>query len=73
MRYHDAISVESAIEQACTKEIERLGQFILNELSDEIGRGNPVNGESAVDIAIRLMKEFKSYDMERLRSIKAFL
>ena len=60
-------------EQACVMEIDKLAKFILTELSNEIGSGNPVNGESAVDVAIRLMKEFKSYDIERLRSIKSFL
>lgn len=41
-------------------EITRLSNYILLEWADEIGRGNFRTGESAVDIAIRLLKEFKS-------------
>jgi len=41
------------------KEIDRLAKFILRHLDYEIGRGNLQNGESAVDIAIRLMSYCK--------------
>ena len=37
------------------REIDRLAKFILRHLDYEIGRGDPQNGESAVDVAIRLM------------------
>jgi hypothetical protein len=38
-------------------EIDRLANFILANYSHEIGVGDPVNGESAVDVAIRLLSE----------------
>jgi hypothetical protein len=36
-------------------EINRLADFILKYYSQEIGLGNPIEGESAVDVAIRLL------------------
>ena len=42
------------------QEISRLSNYILLEWDGEIGRGNFRTGESAVDVAIRLLKEFKS-------------
>lgn len=39
----------------CKREIDRLAAYIQKELPKEIGRGDPRNGESAVDIATRLM------------------
>lgn len=41
------------------QEIERLASYLLKHHEDEIGRGDPVNGESAVDVAIRLIEEKK--------------
>jgi len=41
-------------------EINRLSKYILLEWSEEIGHGNFRTGESAVDVAIRLLKEFKN-------------
>jgi hypothetical protein len=38
-------------------EIDRLAAFLLRWFPDEIGRGDPQNGESAVDVAIRLLHE----------------
>lgn len=38
-------------------EIDRLAAFILAHCPDEVGRGNPREGESAVDVAIRLLGE----------------
>lgn len=38
-------------------EINRLAEFISLNYRDEIGKGDPVNGESAVDVAIRLLKK----------------
>lgn len=40
-------------------ELYKLGEFILNEFPDEIGLGNPEEGESAVDVAIRLLAQDK--------------
>jgi phage shock protein A len=36
-------------------EINRLADFILKYYGQEIGLGNPIEGESAVDVAIRLL------------------
>jgi chromosome segregation ATPase len=36
-------------------EINRLADFILKYYGHEIGLGNPIEGESAVDVAIRLL------------------
>ena len=44
-------------EEQCAKEIDRLASFILKELSHELGKGDSVNGESAVDVAIRLLSK----------------
>jgi len=41
------------------KEIDRLADFLLKHYSDEIGKGDPVHGESAVDVAIRLLSPRK--------------
>ena len=38
------------------KQLERLGRFLLDHFPDEIGKGHP-EGESAVDMAIRLLRE----------------
>lgn len=37
-------------------EIDRLAGFLLKHHANEIGAGDPVNGESAVDVAIRLLQ-----------------
>ena len=52
------------------QEIERLSGFILKELPDEIGAGDLVHGESAVDVAIRLLEEWKlyRYDIARVKN-----
>ena len=42
------------------REIDRLANFLLKEYPDEPGKGNPVHGESAVDVAIRLLTKKKS-------------
>lgn len=49
-----AMSGESVL--ACFNEHNRLSAYILNHLPHEIGRGNPQQGEGAVDVAIRLME-----------------
>lgn len=41
---------ETAIQQ-----VDRLGRCILKYHADEIGKGDLINGESAVDVAIRLL------------------
>jgi hypothetical protein len=41
------------------KEIHRLAEFLLRNYSNEIGKGNPKEGESAVDVAIRLLTPIK--------------
>jgi len=38
-------------------EIQRLADFLLRRYPDEIGKGNPQSGESAVDVAIRLLSK----------------
>jgi hypothetical protein len=43
--------------QQVNNEIDRLAQYLLINHPDEIGKGNPVHGESAVDIAIRLLSK----------------
>jgi len=37
------------------KEIERLAEFLAQHFPRELGMGNHVHGESAVDVAIRLL------------------
>jgi len=37
-------------------EIDRLANFILENMPEQIGKGNPQGGESAVDVAIRLLR-----------------
>ena len=39
------------------KEIGRLASFLLTNYLDELGKGDPVHGESAVDVAIRLLSK----------------
>ena len=43
----------------CEKQIEQLGAHILGECPEQIGRGDPVNGEGAVEIAKRVINEHK--------------
>lgn len=39
----------------CEREIDRLSDFLLKNYPHQIGRGNLKEGESAVDVAIRLL------------------
>lgn len=48
---------EQEVLTACRSEIDRLADFILEKMPEEIGKGNPQQGESAVDVAIRLLSE----------------
>ena len=54
------------VERNAERSIERLADFLLSHYPDEIGRGNPVKGESAVEVAIRLLAR-KEGAMERQR------
>lgn len=38
-------------------EIDKLANFLLTRYPDEIGKGNSIDGESAVDVAIRLLSK----------------
>jgi len=40
-------------------EIDKLASYILAVWADEIGAGDPIHGESAVDVAIRLLERQK--------------
>lgn len=42
------------------KEYEKLLEFIVKEFPDEIGNGDNKRGESAAQVAIRLLNEYKS-------------
>lgn len=44
----------------CKSEIDRLANFIMAEFPREPGRVGPPDGESAVDVAIRLMTDLKA-------------
>ncbi len=50
--------------QTCYYEVQRLENFISKKYSDEIGKGDPTTGESAVEVAIRLLKEQKEQIVE---------
>ena len=41
------------------QEIDRLADFLLKNYPNEIGKGDFVHGESAVDVAIRLLSKRK--------------
>ncbi|NLI08969.1 MAG: hypothetical protein GX457_18060 [Thermotogaceae bacterium] len=41
------------------REYEKLIEFVVQEFPDEIGKGNRKCGESAAEVAIRLLKEYK--------------
>lgn len=45
--------------KASKEEIERLSLWILNNIPEEIGVGDPIKGESAVDVAIRILTYYK--------------
>lgn len=46
---------EESLRTQAEEEIGRLADFFLKNYSDEIGVGDPAHGESAVDMAIRLL------------------
>jgi hypothetical protein len=41
------------------EQIDKLAQYLLKHWSHEIGMGDPVNGESAVTVAIRLLERLR--------------
>jgi hypothetical protein len=57
--YRERYNVQLSENTHRTKEIDRLADFLLQEFPDEIGLGDPVSGESAVDVAIRLLRRLK--------------
>lgn len=42
-----------------SQELNRLANYVLVDWQDHIGRGQDGNGESSVDVAIRLLKAYK--------------
>lgn len=40
-------------------EVQRLANWLMKNFSNEIGAGDPKHGESAVDVAIRLLQQLK--------------
>lgn len=48
-------SMEGQEPWQANREIERLAQFLMANYQGEIGAGSPQQGESAVDVAIRLL------------------
>lgn len=46
----------AAGEEGLQNQIDTLADFLLANYPDEIGAGDPVNGESAVEVAIRLLQ-----------------
>jgi hypothetical protein len=48
---------EHRLQSPADKEISRLAEFVLINFPFEIGLGDLVYGESAVDVAIRLLRE----------------
>lgn len=62
----DGLNKEIAFLESCEEktnavhnEIERLASFILKEYPNEPGKGGGSGGESAVDVAIRIMSRVK--------------
>lgn len=53
-------------------QIDELAKFILNNMPEEIGKGNQACGESAVEVAIRLLFEMKSFGINRMRKLNPF-
>ena len=41
------------------KEIQKLANYLMKEWQGDIGGGDPIHGESAVDCAIRLLSKLK--------------
>ena len=58
---HPDFSVPQGTE-ICCREIDRLASWILSCYPEEIGRGDPVHGESAVDVALRLLERLRKLE-----------
>ena len=41
------------------KQVEDLGQFLIENFEEEIGKGKSHNGEGAIEMAVRLLLEYK--------------
>lgn len=52
----DALARDRDLHNVAHGELLRLAAYISANHADDIGKGDPVNGESAVDVAIRLLK-----------------
>jgi len=49
------------------KQVEALGQFLIENFEDEIGGNKKANGEGAIEMAVRLLIELKELrDKRRL-------
>lgn len=51
-------------------EISRLANYLMETWPDEIGGGDPIRSESAVDVAIRLLNRLKAVE-EMIRGLAA--
>lgn len=51
-------------------EIGRLAEFLMKYYPDTLGEGDPIHGESAVDVAIRLLSEKAGIESFEPSSIK---
>ena len=47
---------------AAEQQTTRLANYLMEAWPDEIGAGDPVHGEGAVDVAIRLLKRLKALE-----------
>lgn len=43
-------------------QIGRLADYLMSHFPDEIGAGDPVHGEGAVDVAIRLLSRLEAVE-----------
>lgn len=50
------------VSESLESQVNRLADAILAMYPDEPGRGDPVHGEGAVDVAIRLLTRHKAED-----------
>ena len=41
------------------KQVDNLAQFLIENFEKEIGSGKSVNGEGAIEMAVRLLLEYK--------------
>ena len=47
------------------KQVEDLGQFLIENFEDEIGKGKSHNGEGAIEMAVRLLLEYKKSGIKK--------